>query len=173
MNKTWKAKFFTIWLGQAISVLSSSVLQMALIWHLSLKTGSAAILSLASMAGFLPTALLGIFAGTLVDRWSRKLTIIGADLFIALVSLTLVIVALFAEIPVWLVLVILFIRSIGTAFHTPAISAITPLKRVYRSERKLRQVMPQSKTRRVFFRFFGSVQPLRSFTFRLTRCSHS
>lgn len=123
----WKMKFYTIWAGQAVSILTSSVLQMALIWNLTEKTGSAAILSIASIAGFLPTAVLGLFAGAMVDRWNRKFTMIGADLFIAGVSMVLVVVALFSEVPVWLVLVILFVRSIGTAFHTPAISAITPL----------------------------------------------
>lgn len=127
MNKHWKIKFSVIWLGQSVSILSSSVLQMSLIWHLSIKTDSAAILSLASIAGFLPTAVLGLFAGTLVDRWNRKLTMIGADLFIALVSLSLAVYGLFAEIPVWLVLAVLFVRSIGTAFHSPAINAVTPL----------------------------------------------
>ncbi len=127
MNRNWKIQFMIIWSGQAISILTSSVLQMALIWHLSIQTASAAVLSLASLAGFLPTAVLGLFAGALVDRWNRKLTMIGADLFIALVSLTLAIYSLFAELPVWLVLIVLFVRSIGTAFHTPSISAVTPL----------------------------------------------
>ena len=31
------------------------------------------------------------------------------------------------ELPVWVVMVVLFIRSIGTAFHSPALSAATPL----------------------------------------------
>ena len=123
----WKLKFLVIWSGQAISILSSAVLQMALIWHLTITTGSALILSLASLAGFLPMVLLGSFAGALVDRWNRKLTMIGADLFIAVISLTLVIYMLFAELPFWLVMAVLFLRSIGTAFHTPAISAVTPL----------------------------------------------
>lgn len=127
MNNNWKYKFFTIWFGQTISFLTSAILQMALIWHLSLKTESAAILSLASIVSFLPTAILGIFAGTLVDRWNKKLVMIGADLFIAATSFVLVIYALIADVPTWLVLVILFIRSIGTAFHSPAINAVTPL----------------------------------------------
>lgn len=127
MNKNWRTRFLVIWLGQAVSILTSSVLQMALIWHLSLQTKSAAILSLASIAGFLPTAVLGLIAGTLVDRWNHKLTMIGADLFIALVGLLLAVAALFGELPVWLVLCVLFVRSIGTAFHAPAISAVTPL----------------------------------------------
>jgi len=123
----WKLKFGVIWSGQAISVFTSSVLQMALIWHIAIDTNSALMLSIASFAGFLPRALLGPLAGALVDRWSRKLTIIGADLYIALISLALGVFAVFTAPPIWFILVILFLRSIGSAFHTPAISAITPL----------------------------------------------
>jgi len=127
MNTNWKRGFLILWSGQALSLLTSAVLQMALIWHLTAATKSALVLSGASFMGFLPAALLGGIAGTLVDRWNRKLVMIGADLFIALVSLILAVYALFAALPVWLVLAVLFVRSVGTAFHTPAISAVTPL----------------------------------------------
>ena len=127
MHSNWKRDFIILWFGQAVSLLTSAVLQMALIWHLTATTKSALILSAASFAGFLPAALLGGVAGTLVDRWNRKRVMIGADLFIALVSLSLAVYALYADLPISLILVVLFIRSIGTAFHTPAISAVTPL----------------------------------------------
>jgi len=123
----WKLKFIVIWSGQAVSILTSAVLQMGLIWHLTITTGSALILSLASVAGFLPMAVLGTFAGALVDRWNRKLTMIAADLFIAAISLSLVVYMLFSELPFWLVMVVLFLRSVGAAFHLPAINAVTPL----------------------------------------------
>ena len=108
-------------------MLTSSILQMALIWYLTAQTGSALVLSLASMAGFLPSAILGMVAGTLVDRVSRKTAMIGADLFIAAVSLVLVLASAGGELPISLVLAVLAVRSMGTAFHTPAISAATPL----------------------------------------------
>lgn len=128
MNKrSWKRGFYILWAGQAVSVLTSSVLQMALIWHLTAKTQSALALSMASLAGFLPNAVIGMIAGTLVDRISRKAAMIGADLFIAAVSLLLVIAAVDGELPMWLILAVLAVRSVGTAFHTPAISAVTPL----------------------------------------------
>lgn len=115
-----------MWTGQAISILTSSILQMALIWHLTATTQSALVLSMASLAGFLPNAILGIIAGTFVDRMNRKAIMIGADLFIAAVSLVLTIAALYGDLPVWLVLLVLAIRSVGTAFHTPSISAVHP-----------------------------------------------
>ena len=108
-------------------MLTSAVLQMALIWDLTARTGSAAVLSLASIAGFLPSALLGSFAGTMVDRWNRKHVMITADLFIAGVSVMIVVFSAMGEPPIWLVLAVLCLRSVGTAFHTPALSAVTPL----------------------------------------------
>lgn len=123
----WKRRYAILWSGQAISLLTSSILQMALIWCLTDATQSALVLSLASLAGYLPSALLGLVAGTLVDRMSRKAAMIGADLFIAAVSLALVFAAWSGDLPVWLVLTVLALRSVGSAFHTPAISAAAPL----------------------------------------------
>lgn len=126
-KQSWKKDFYILWCGEAVSILTSSVLQMALIWHLTAATQSAWVLSMAFLAGFLPNAALGMIAGTLVDRISRKAAMIGADLFIAAVSLILVFAAVYSELPMWLILVVLAVRSLGTAFHTPAISAATPL----------------------------------------------
>lgn len=123
----WKRGFFTLWVGQAVSLLTSAVLQMAIIWHLTDRTGSALVLSIASMVGFLPQAVLGTMIGVLVDRWNRKIVMIGADLIIAAAGLTLAIMALTMELPVWVIMIVLFIRSVGTAFHSPALSAVTPL----------------------------------------------
>jgi DHA3 family macrolide efflux protein-like MFS transporter len=123
----WKKKFFIIWTGQAISILTSQVLQMAIVWYVTLKTGSAALLSLATLIGFLPQALLGIFIGVYIDRFKRKSVMIIADLGIALAGLSLVFYGFWAEIPLWLIYVVLFIRSIGNAFHVPALQAAIPL----------------------------------------------
>ncbi|MBE6043187.1 MULTISPECIES: macrolide efflux MFS transporter Mef(A) [Clostridium] len=126
-HSNWKLKFFTIWAGQAVSLITSAILQMAIIFYLTEKTGSAMVLSVASLVGFLPYAVLGPAIGVLVDRYDRKKIMIGADLTIAAAGAVLAIIALYMELPVWMVMVILFIRSIGTAFHTPALNAVTPL----------------------------------------------
>ena len=123
----WKRKFYTIWAGQAVSLITSAILQMAIIFYLTEKTGSAMVLSMASLVGFLPYAVFGPAIGVLVDRHDRKKIMIGADLIIAVAGAVLAIVALFMELSVWMVMVVLFIRSIGTAFHSPALNAVTPL----------------------------------------------
>ena len=123
----WKLKFYTIWAGQAVSLITSAILQMAIIFYLTEKTGSAMVLSMASLVGFLPYAVFGPAIGVLVDRHDRKKIMIGADLIIAAAGAVLAIVAFYMELPVWMVMIVLFIRSIGTAFHTPALNAVTPL----------------------------------------------
>lgn len=126
-KRSWKRTFFTIQSGQAISLITSSALQMALIFYLTEKTNSSMTLALATLVGFLPQGVLGIFIGGWIDRHSRKRIMIGADLFIAAVSALLAVISAFLDPPVWVVLAILFLRSIGSAFHTPSINAVTPL----------------------------------------------
>ena len=86
----WKKKFIIIWTGQLFSILSSSIAQFSIVLWISLKTGSAEVLSFATIAALLPQALLGPFAGVFVDRWNRKWTMIGADSFMAYISFTYV-----------------------------------------------------------------------------------
>lgn len=65
---SWKLKLACVWGGELVSVLTSSIMQMGFIWHITLATNSASMLSLASLMGFLPLALLGSVAGAIVDR---------------------------------------------------------------------------------------------------------
>ena len=124
---SWRLKLAFVWGGELVSVLTSSILQMGFVWHITLTTSSASMLSLASLAGFLPLALFGTFAGTVVDRLPLKTTLVGADLFIAAVSAVVAIASLAGALPVWAVMAALFFRAIGSSLHTPAFQALTPL----------------------------------------------
>lgn len=127
-NKNWKRKFIAIFTGQFFSLLSSAAVQFSIIWWLTDTTdGSPLVLTLAGLAGFLPQALVGPFAGTITDRYSRKLMMILADTTVALGSLTLFITMYFYEPSILLVLLVLVIRSLATAFHMPAMQASIPL----------------------------------------------
>lgn len=54
----WKRTLVFVWGGEFASVLTSSVLQMGLIWHVTLSAQSASALALITLAAFLPMALL-------------------------------------------------------------------------------------------------------------------
>ncbi|MFO7664941.1 MAG: MFS transporter [Chloroflexota bacterium] len=115
--------FFILWVGQAFSLLGSQLVQFALIWWLVQQTGSATVLAGASIVGLLPQVLLGPFAGVLVDRWNRKLTLLGADITVALATLALAILFWADMAQIWQVYAILFIRALGGTFHWPAMTA--------------------------------------------------
>ena len=126
-NKPWKKTFFTVWSGQALSILGSQLVQFALIWYLTVQTGSATVLATATLVGMLPNVVLGPFIGTLVDRWNRRRIMLIADSIVALA--TLLLVALFAldVVEVWHIFAVLFIRSLASTFHGNAMSASTSL----------------------------------------------
>lgn len=123
---SWQFKICFVWGGELVSTLTSSILQMGLIWHIALTTGSSSLLSLASLAGFLPIALFGVLAGAVVDRLPLKRVLIGADLFVAAVGAALAIASLAGSLPAWSILIALFLRAAGTSFYTPASQSLTP-----------------------------------------------
>jgi DHA3 family macrolide efflux protein-like MFS transporter len=120
-------RFFVIWGAQAFSLVGSALVQFALVWWLTIETGSATVLALAMMAALVPQIAVGPFAGALVDRWNRRVVMIWADVSIA--AATVVLIALFAAgaVEVWHVFAVLFVRSAGSAFHWPAMAASTSL----------------------------------------------
>lgn len=124
--ENWKRRFVFLGIGQTVSMLTSSILQFAIVWHLTQRTESAAVVTMSTLAGYLPRAVLGMFIGALIDRFDRKKIVILSDLCIALAALLLAVVALGMEIPIWLIFAILSIRSVGAAFHTPSFQAIIP-----------------------------------------------
>ena len=148
-NIHWKRDYFTILGGQAVSLITSGILQMALIFYITDKTDSAMMLSIASLAGFLPYGVLGPFIGVLVDRHSHKAVMILADMAIAAAGAALGVAALYTELQIWMIMVALFARSLGAAFHSPALGAATPL------------LVPQEK----LVKFGGYSQSLQSLSY--------
>jgi MFS transporter, DHA3 family, macrolide efflux protein len=126
-DKSWKAPFFTIWGGQALSILGSQLVQFALIWYLTIQTGSATVLATTSLVGMLPNVILGPFIGTLVDRWNRRWIMLYADSIIALATVFLAVLFALDAVAIWHVYVVIFIRSLASSFHGNAMSASTSL----------------------------------------------
>lgn len=122
----WKKPFFTMYVGQAFSLLSSSAVQFAIIWWITVQTGSALALTVASVVGLLPQAVIGPFAGVWIDRYNRKTIMILADSAVAVSSLILGISFFFGTPSLIFIYVILFTRALGETFHKPAMQAAIP-----------------------------------------------
>ena len=123
----WKRVFAIIWTGQVLSILTSSIVNFAIVLWLSLETGSAEVLAFATMAALLPQSVLGLFTGIFIDRWKRKRVMIMADSFIAFCTLILAVLFYFDLAKISHIYVVLALRSVGSAFHMPAMQASVPL----------------------------------------------
>jgi MFS transporter, DHA3 family, macrolide efflux protein len=123
----WKARFFSLWGGQALSLFGSSLVQFALVWWLTQETGSATVLATATLAALLPNIVLGPAAGVLIDRFSRRAVMIIADSLVALFTLGLALLFAAGLAEVWHVYVVLLLRGAAGSFQLPAMKASTSL----------------------------------------------
>lgn len=126
-TQTTFTSYLTLWSGQLISLLGSSIASFVIIWWITLETESPLYLAVASFAGLAPLVILMPFAGVLVDRWSRKAMIGVVDLLQAVATVALILLFWLNIVSIWLVLGLLTLRGIFQAFHNPAASAIVPL----------------------------------------------
>ena len=126
-GRRWQFPFFSIWGGQALSLLGSQLVQFALIWYLTIETGSATVLATASLVGLLPYVIFGPIIGTLVDRWDRRLVMLVADGSIALLTILLAVLFATGRIEIWQIYLVMFARSVAGGFHGNAMSASTAL----------------------------------------------
>ncbi len=123
----WKTPFFTIWIGQAVSLLGSQLVQFAMIWYLTRETGSAVVLTTATLVAMLPQIVLGPIVGSLVDRGNRRRFMIAADSTIALLTVGLAVLFATGLIQIWHIYAIMFLRSLAGSFHGPSFTASTSL----------------------------------------------
>lgn len=133
----WKKRAVVFLTGQTISTFGSYLVQYAIFWHLALTTKSGVVLALAAVFGFLPQAIVSIFAGVFADRVNRKVMIIIADSAIAISTFMLALLMLSGIDDLWLIFLVMAVRSVGAGFQMPAISAILP------------QIVPTEKLMRV------------------------
>jgi len=121
--KNWAIRFYTLWTGQAISLLGSQLVQFAIIWYLTQTTNSATTLAIASMMGLLPQVILSPFIGTWVDRGNRRLFMMFADGTVALATVALAVLFAIGQVQVWHIYIVLLIRAIAGGFHQSAFGA--------------------------------------------------
>ena len=133
----WARRVGLFLTAQTISMFGSFLVQYAILWHLTLTTKSGLILALAAVFGFLPQAIVTIFAGVWADRVNRKMMIIVADAAIALATLLLAFLMLSGVDDLWLIFLVMAVRSVGAGIQMPAVSALIP------------QIVPSDKLMRV------------------------
>ncbi len=114
-----------LWLAQVVSLLGdwfNTIVLSALVANYS--GGSGAAVSGFLLARFIPSLIIGPFAGTLIDRFNRKNLLIASDVSRALVVLLLLLAT--GPDTLWLIYLLTFIQfSLSTVFE-PGRNAIMP-----------------------------------------------
>ena len=122
----WKRNIAIFMTSQTISMFGSFLVQYAIMWHLTLTTKSGLVLALAAIFGFLPQAIVSIFAGVWADRMNRRVMILISDSAIALSTLGLAFFMMSGVTDLWLIYLVMAVRSIGAGVQMPAVSALLP-----------------------------------------------
>ena len=132
MNQTqnnWKRKTLLFLASQCITLFGSMIVQMSIIWYVTLKTSSGGWVAAFTICSYLPQFLISFFAGVWADRYNRKKLIILADGVITIATFIMFwVMPMISSDFVLLsaLLVISIIRSIGAGVQTPAVNAVIP-----------------------------------------------
>jgi len=130
--------FSLVWVGQFVSIIGSSMTRFGLtIWAWE-ATGRATALALVGLFSLIPMIVVSPFAGTFVDRWSRKKVMICGDLVAGLSTLFLLLMFALGELEIWHIYLVAVIAGAGEAFQNPAymaaISTMIPQKHYGRAQ---------------------------------------
>lgn len=126
-QQKWQFRFFTIWFGQAFSVLGSHLVGFAFVWYLTEETGSATILTIGTLVQVLPMVFISPISGALVDRWNRKVVMVVFDSITALFTLLVAILFAMDNAQIWHIFLAMFVRSTCGQFQWAAMTASTSL----------------------------------------------
>ena len=125
----WKRKTIFFLISQCITLFGSMIVQMSIIWYVTLKTSSGGWVAAFTICSYLPQFLISFFAGVWADRYSRKKLIILADGVITVATLVMFLVMPMISsdsILLSALLAVSIIRSVGAGIQTPAVNAVIP-----------------------------------------------
>ena len=115
--------------SQCITLFGSMIVQMSIIWYVTLKTSSGGWVAACTICSYLSQFLISFFAGVWADRYNRKKLIVLADGVITIATLIMFLVMPMISSDFVLLsalLVISIVRSIGAGVQTPAVNAVIP-----------------------------------------------
>jgi len=134
---SWQKNIALFLTGQAVSLIGSSLVGFAIMWHVVLRTGSGTMMMAFTIAIMLPMFFIAPFGGVWADNFNRKNLINIADGFIAAVTLVIAISFMLGMDNIWFLLLCSVARSLGQGVQTPAVSSLIP------------QIVPPDKLLRV------------------------
>lgn len=125
-QNNWKKRILLFFISQSITLFGSQLVQMAVLWYITLQTDCGGWIAAFSVFSYLPQFFISFIGGALADRKSKKHLILLSDGLIAAVTLVMVLLMprLSSEpfFPAALLLMS-FLRAAGAGIQTPAVQA--------------------------------------------------
>jgi MFS family permease len=112
--------FRAVWLASTISNLGGLIQSVGASWMMTSIAESAHMVALVQTSVTLPIMLLSLFAGAMADNLDRRKVMLGAQVFMLIVSIGLAACAWTEVITPWLLLLFTFLIGCGAAFNGPA-----------------------------------------------------
>lgn len=120
-NELFELKdFLILWSTQSVSQLGSSITAFALTLWLYEETGSSLSTAALTICSYAPYVLMSIFAGALTDRFNKKKTMLGCDVFAAICTLTVFVLFKTESLRVWHLYVLNAVSGLMNTVQQPA-----------------------------------------------------
>lgn len=108
------------WFGQMVSLVGTWIQFVAQNWLIYRLTGSPAMLGLVNFVALVPALPMGLWAGSLADRFDKKRLVLIAQTLMFIQAAILATLTVTGVVQVWHVMALAFVFGIGRALDVPA-----------------------------------------------------
>jgi MFS family permease len=117
------AVFSGVWFGQVVSLLGSGLTSFALGVWIYQTTGNVTDYALIALFTVVPTLLLSLVSGALVDRWNYRAVMLVSDSASALTTLCIAGLFFAGRLELWQIYLAVAVNACFAAFQQPAYAA--------------------------------------------------
>jgi MFS family permease len=118
--------FRLLWSAMTVSLVGDGIFLIAMVWQAYALWNAPAALSVLGIGMTVPTIACLLLGGAISDRFDRRRILLYSDLVRAVIVGALAGFALFGGLSFALLVVLVALYSVGTAFFTPAFEAFVP-----------------------------------------------
>ncbi|MBQ7916414.1 MAG: MFS transporter [Firmicutes bacterium] len=119
--------FLILWSTQSLSSLGSAMTNFALIIWSYQAEGSALTTALLSVCSYAPYVIMSIFAGSLSDKWNKKVTMLVCDTFAAACTVGVLVLLHTGSLQIWHLYALNALNGLMNTIQRPASDVTTTL----------------------------------------------
>lgn len=126
LDKEMNRNFLLLLAGQMVSQIGDKFHMIAVSFWVLKTTGSSAQMGAVLAASLVPSVVVSLFSGAVIDRYDRKWIIVGTDLIRGIIIAGFALLFYLGRINLPVVLIMQALLSVNAAFFDPAVPALIP-----------------------------------------------